>query len=117
MKDLQKKLEELKNETALELKAYVINDILEQDEEYMQGYIEDVLNHGCVSGTVSGLIYYTDTHKFFDEFYEEIMDLAHELEESLGTPLKVDGDLKNWYAWLSYEETLRAVAGELGMEI
>jgi len=70
-------------------------------------FAKDVLQHGCQSGTVSELIYYKDTHKWYDEFYDEIEELREELENSLGEPLKVNGDLKNWYAWLGFEETTR----------
>jgi len=30
--------------------------------------------------------------------------------------LKVNGDLKNWFAWLGFEETARTIAEELGIE-
>jgi hypothetical protein len=65
-------------------------------------YAMDVLQHGCVSGVVSELIYYTDTHKWFDTHYEDIMELREEWE-NMGVEVKPDGDLKNWFAWWSFE--------------
>ena len=36
--------------------------------EWLHGLIE----HGCVSGWDASLIYYADTHDFFEEHYDEI---------------------------------------------
>lgn len=82
-----------------------VKEIIE--ESGGKSFAEDVLQYGCQSGTVSELIYYKDTHEWFDEYYSEIMGLVHELEESLGEKVHHDGDMKNWYAWLSFEETTR----------
>jgi hypothetical protein len=78
-------------------------------------FAEDVLNYGCQSGAVGALIYYKDTHKWFDTYYDEIMELTEEIENSTGEKLHHNGDLKNWYAWLSFEETTRQLLedGEL----
>jgi hypothetical protein len=42
-------------------------------------FMEDVYNHGCVSGCVSGMIYYVETIKFYDDNREMIWDLFHAL--------------------------------------
>ena len=75
-------------------------------------FFADLLQHGCQSGMVSQLIYYSDTHAFYDKHYDEIEELRYEIEESLGHPLQPQGDLKNWYAWLAFEETARKIADE-----
>ena len=52
---------------------------------------------------VSSLIYYKDTHEFYDRYYNEIEDIRWELEsEGVEINLK-DQDLKNYLAWLSFE--------------
>ncbi len=63
------------------LRAYVASEILTEEDpkEYLQG----LLQHGCVSGWVSSLIYYSDTHDFYDRFYPEIEDLRMDFEESI----------------------------------
>jgi hypothetical protein len=66
---------------------------------------------------IPGLVYYTDTHKFFDKHYEEIEDLRYEYESDTGECLQANGDLKNWFAWFGYEETARKLAEELEIEI
>jgi hypothetical protein len=109
--DLEERLE---NEDNLLIK-YVIEDILQQDNDYIESYIEDVLKHGCVSGMVSSLIYYGDTHAFYDKYYDEIEDLRVEyLDEGFDLLANIgDKDLKNHLAWFGYEESLRKVADEL----
>jgi len=66
---------------------------------------------------VSGLIYYSETHAFFDQHYEEIEDLRIATEEEIGEPLKIKGDLKNFLAWFAFEETAYQLAQELDLDI
>ena len=44
------------------------------DRECMQ----EIANHGCVSGVCSQHIYYADTIAFFDKYEGEILDLIHD---------------------------------------
>jgi len=66
-------------------------------------FAQDVLSHGCASGCVPELIYYSDTHKFFDTHYEDIEQLRREFEEETGLPMNIDSDLKNFLAWWAFE--------------
>lgn len=129
MKGLQNKLNTIK-ESGNELTKYVIDDILAQGKDYQDGYIKDVLEHGCSSGAVGGLIYYNDTTAFYDKYNEEIYNLLEELRQSLGNPniLSVIADFngaqdvgsdtqyKNLLAWFGYEESMRHIAEELNIE-
>jgi len=83
------------------------------DEENPIAYLHDVTTHGCASGMVGPLIYYVDTHKFFDGHYEEIEALREELEENMGAPIYIKGDLKNFFAWFAYEEMAYQILSEL----
>lgn len=113
MKKLKTKLEEMKGED--DLKDYVIDYILDDysSDEDIETFFKDLLQHGCVSGMIGTLIYYSDTHAFYDKYYDEIETLREELEEMMGTALQPNGDLKNWYAWVGFEETARKIADEL----
>lgn len=102
----RQKLQQIKKNTDNRLEKYVINNILKQEEP--ENYINDILNHGCISGTVSELIYTTDTHKFFDRFYDEIEDLRSE-----GFSYEITGDLKNTLAWFGFEQTLANINDQL----
>lgn len=120
-KELKKIIEEDKNS----IRAYVANEMLDgldkydgkTEKERLQGWYNDLMEGGCQSGFISDLIYYADTHKFYDKYYDEIEKIREELEEELGESLKPNGDLKNWYAWLGFEETARKIAEELGLEV
>lgn len=111
---LTEQLHAIINNDPYSLKTAVAKEILQHED--ITNFITDLLQHGCISGMVGSLIYYTDTRKFYDRHYHEIEELRYELEESFGEPLKPEGDLKNWYAWLAFEETTRHIAGELEIE-
>ena len=83
----------------------------------VKSFFHDLLNYGCVSGLISSLIYYTDTHAFFDRHYDEIEELRFEYEQGTGESLRIESDLKNTLAWFAFEETARRLAGELGIEV
>ncbi len=117
---LKSKLNNLKNEISNDLKIYVIDYILEDysaNDDDIKGFFNDLMIGGCKSGMVSGLIYYVDTEKFYDKYYSEIEELRESLESQLGESLKPSGNLKNWYAWMAFEETAHAIAGEIGLEV
>lgn len=91
--------------------------------EVEDGYttaIDDLLQHGCQSGMVPGLIYYTDTTAFYLKHQREIQALITELADDCGCSI---GDLlrdwdksdpfanetsnQNLLAWFGFEETAR----------
>jgi len=129
---MKNKLQAIKAETTNKLKLSVIDSILDHEENEIKGYIEDVLNHGCESGIVGELIYYSDTVKFYEEFKTEIKTMLKEAMEETGlkSPQELFGkkwdeedyfaeeDLnKNLLAWFGYEETVRNIAYELEMDV
>ncbi len=120
--EIRTKLEDIKDfPTQTALKVYVTEYILDQmdEREKIEGWFKDLKNHGCISGMVSGLIYYTDTHVFFDKYYEDIMTLRDEvsdvLNEEVNSP-KHD-DLKNWFTWWAFQLTAGQIAGQIGLEL
>ena len=46
-------------------------------KDYDQEQMQEIANHGCVSGVCSKHIYYVDTIAFFDKYEGEILDLIH----------------------------------------
>jgi len=84
----------------------------------------DVLNHGCVSGIVGELIWYSDTVKFYKKYREEISELLKDFMDGTGIysmndlfgkrwddedPLAIEQYNQNLLAWFGFEETLRNV--------
>ncbi len=95
------------------LAKYVANEALDRDYS-VENWFEDLLQYGCVSGMVSGLVYYCDTEMFFDKYYHEIMELKEEYEESIGQPMQIPYQLKNHLAWFGFEETARKILLDFG---
>lgn len=102
--------DKIKANDTTELEKYVYQDILDSDNPEI--YIKDVLNHGCVSGMVSGLIYYSDTKDFYIKYIDDIEVLIEELESNLGEVVRSKQvyPMYNFYAWLAYEEIMRQFA-------
>ena len=115
--ELREQLQEIASEPDTSIRKDVAEEALEYGYEDLTAFFTDLLTHGCVSGMVGSLIYYRDTHAFFDLHYDEIETLREEYEDLLGEPLKINGDLKNWLAWFAFEETARQLADELGLEV
>ena len=85
--------------------------------------IEDAVQHGCQGGTISELIYYSDTSAFYDKYQDEIWrrlnDMAQDMDcesilqlistfngvSNVGSPLQ----LKNLLAWWAAEEVCRGI--------
>lgn len=98
------------------LRGEVSRASLEKSYLHVEGFFQDLANHGCVSGMIPGLVYYFDTHAFFDLHYSEIEELREEFEDQTGQPLQINGDLKNALAWFAFEQTAFRLAEELGLE-
>lgn len=107
-------LEELLTTTDSQLKKEVINEILDQEDSIQ--FVKEVTQYGCASGIVSSLIYYQDTHTFYDTHYNEIEEIRNELQESVGLSLPHNTDLKNYLAWLGFEHTLYSISLDLAFE-
>ncbi len=115
--ELRSQLLEIASDPDTAIRKDVAEEALEYGTEDLVSFFTDLLTHGCASGMVGSLIYYCDTHAFFDLHYLEIEQLRDEYEDMLGEPLQIKGDLKNWLAWFAFEETARQLADELGLEV
>lgn len=91
--------------------------ILDNCDDRPTWFIDYLSREGCVSGMVNELIWHKDTHAFFDRHYDEIECLREELQDNFGAPMKVNGDLKNFFAWLAFEETAFTIARDFGLEL
>lgn len=102
------------------VKKVVIEDILDRadidDDDGMKNYVHDITHYGCSGGSVSGLVYYVDTHAFFDEHTDSIADYIDEYQDETGEGLRIDGDLKNFYAWFAYEWAMNDIYHQLASE-
>lgn len=111
---------ELMKENDTGIRYQVLSDALELEEVSENstgesfGYLEDVTNHGCQSGTCNGLIYYTDTHAFYNEHADECDEILAEYESNVGEGFRFGGkDVRNTLAWMGYEENARKILEEI----
>ena len=102
-KHLKHQLQAIIEDKPNTLEAYVAKEALEHED--IVAFFSDLQQHGCASGMISSLIYYNDTHAFYDEFYDEIEELRSQYEDNMGEPINIQGDLKNFFAWFAFEET------------
>jgi len=93
----------------------VINEALDYDNP--KDFFEDLLQYGCQSWMVSSLIYYKDTYEFFDKHFQEIEDIRCQLEsDGIEVNIPQCSDLKNFYAWLSFEQRAYEIYNDLEMD-
>ena len=118
-------------ETENPLEAKVKEMIIDNADGDYETWLEDLASHGCQSGMVSGLIYYSETSKFHDEFEDEIWNLVDEMKDSMGSKNVLEfigglngaedvgsmDQLKNLLAWFAFEETARTLAARAGIEV
>jgi hypothetical protein len=133
-KNFKKELEELKQVDALH--KYVVESIVENaTDNYTnhEGFIKQVtarvedVQHGCSTGIVSELIYYSDTVAFYEKYKTEINSLLYEMLEDTGCsiqelfgdrfekddPLCIETNNQNLLAWFGYEEINNKIANIL----
>ena len=133
MKKLTKqKIKDFKSKSDNALTKYVCAYIINHCEkgESVSDFIQSILNCGCESGIVGELVYYRDTLKFYKKFQREIVDLLNNLlwdcdcstSELFGDkwnkedPLACEEDNQNLLAWFGFEETMRNIAINFGIE-
>lgn len=91
------------------VQSILIDQMEGLDESEREAWLDDLESHGCVSGMVTDLIYYTDTLAFFDEHEEEILNLAEQCGFTVD-PVKTGmTGFKNTMAWFAFETLARGV--------
>ena len=119
-------IKEIKRNSNSHLVRRVCNYVISRWGDYDdKKYIfTDVLHHGCQSGIVGELIYYSDTVRFYKQHKEEINSLLYDAMNGTGlySPTELFGDKwdkedplaqydcnQNLLAWFGFEETLRNI--------
>lgn len=119
-------IKRLRRDSDNKLFRHVCSWVIERWSDYSnKDYIfRDVLEHGCVSGVVSELIWYSQTTAFYKRYREEINELLKDCMYSTGLysmkdlfgknwddedPLIIDTHNQNLLAWFGFEETLRNI--------
>lgn len=111
----------MKSLKTITAEAGSIRERILKDADGEVSYIKDVAENGCIGGSCVNLIYFTDTHKFYAEFADEIDNILAELEEQMGEPYNIgenmkrlnQTDLRNFLVWLAYEVKAQEIMNEL----
>ena len=121
-----KNIKILKRKTDNELTKRVCDYVIDEWNDYndKKHIFTDVLYHGCQSGMVGFLIWYSDTTAFYKKYREEINELLYDVQASTGLygmkdlfgkrwdeedPLAIEDYNQNLLAWFGFEETLRNI--------
>ena len=119
-------IKELKRNSDSPLTRRVCNYVIDRWGDYSNksNIFTDVLYHGCQSGIVGELIYYSDTVRFYKQYRSEINELLYNMMNGTGLyapsdlfgdkwdkedPLAQDDYNQNLLAWFGFEETLRII--------
>lgn len=88
------------------------NEIIESnlnEPEERETYLQDLTQHGAISGMVGGLIYYYETTQFFNEHRDEILAMLKEIKAESGLDEKgLFGD-----KWNTWEDLMEEEADDL----
>ena len=106
-------------------KKQTVEEFLLKGEKEERFLISDVATHGCSGGTISELIYYEDTVKFYNdheaEIWEELSNTARDLDQSI--PFMISNfrgargldnakTFKNLLAWWICEHIAQRISDE-----
>ena len=123
--------DKLFNAAETELERAVAGIAGERGEDCLD-FIKDVLSDGCISGTVSELVYYSDTIAFYQKHKKDIQRLVAEMMREYGTdsmrglfdnnfdtkdPFCEGVENQNLLAWFGFEEALKTLADRIGLDI
>ena len=121
-----KNIKIIKRKADNELTKRVCDYVIDEWNDYndKKHIFTDVLYHGCQSGMVGFLIWYSDTTAFYKKYIEEINTLLYNVQSSTGLygmkdlfgkkwdeedPLAIEDFNQNLLAWFGFEETLKNI--------
>lgn len=113
-KKIRKQLQKISNNTGCSIRREVAREALLYDTNPKE-FFSNLFQHGCISGMVTSLIYYKDTHAFFLRHYQEIEEIRQNLSQEDNLLMDTQGDLMNYLSWFAFEETARKLAVEVGI--
>ena len=110
---------------------YIINEWDDEHEDDNKKTLLDIINYGCVNGSVHWLTHSPDILNFYNEYKSEINKMLSNLlfdceykspAELFGDkwdkmdPLALENNNKQLLAWFGFEETLTNITIKFGIE-
>lgn len=99
MNNIQTKLCEVLNTTTSPLMRWITERTLESDQ-VPEFYLSEIIENGGKTGGIGELIYYPDTHTFFDTYYDDIQYVLKGILAN-GGGLYFENDLKTEFSWVA----------------
>ena len=104
-----------KHERKQSLEAWLVRHVCSDSGYSPEDRLKDIATHGCVSGCVGELIYYSDVVRFYQKYESQIWELVCDFLQSTGYTLGQFIDnfrqtiedevrLKNYLAWFAVEQ-------------
>ena len=90
----------------------ILDELTDIEDDEILSYMRDIIDYGCVSGTVKSLITYKDTEKFFNKHADEIFDLMNEKRDD-GWDLNNIEFNKNNLTWFAFETIAQEIYYEM----
>lgn len=108
------------------VEAWLVRYLCDTSGNDLENSLKNISLHGCISGAVSPLIYYSDCIQFYNKFSVPIWDkIEHFLDitdQSLGdflnsftTPLDNQTNLKTNLSWFAVEEASTRLLEHMGL--
>jgi hypothetical protein len=96
----------------------VLRDVIEhkREENDGAGYISDIVENGCQFGIVGRLIDNDHCREWFIRHIDEIDQLYFECKEE-GRDIELTPPLYVHLAWFAYEEIIRRIGQDLGIDV
>ena len=95
-----------------EVAEILVDELTDIEDDEILSYMRNIIDYGCVSGTVKSLITYKDTEKYFNKYADEIFDLMNEKRDD-GWDLNNIEFNKNNLAWWSFEVMAQEIYYEM----
>ena len=95
-----------------EVAEILVDELTDIEDDEILSYMRNIIDYGCVSGTVKSLITYKDTEKFFNKYADEIFDLMNEKRDD-GWDLNNIEFNKNNLAWFAFETIAQEIYYEM----
>lgn len=108
------------------IEAWLVRYLCDTSGNDLENSLKHISLHGCISGAVSPLIYYSDCIKFYDTFSVPIWaKIEHFLDitgQSLGdflnsftTPLDTENTFKTSLSWFAVEDASTRLLEHMGL--
>ena len=112
-KELKQRLHYIALNEPNSIKAFVAKEALQSKN--IPSFFKRLQQDSCISGMISSLNHFEQTHTFFENYYDDIEHLRFKHTQKTLTYLQQPYDLKTLMVWFAVEQTALLLSEELGV--